>query len=225
MHLESHVACGWLLANLWPGATKRQRFLITLSAAISDADGLTYLVSGDLYAHWHHTVGHNIFAAIAMTTAALLLTRGRQWLPMLLLTQIGFWSHMIGDYFFSGWGVAIFWPLSHNEVMYRPRIGLDHPINIALCYAAYIYCAASIWIHRRTILEFFWPSMDALLIRMFGRRTATCHICSRRTGVLCDTCGKPVCLRHAQITTSLTIRCTACRNTPSEVGYRCTQRT
>jgi membrane-bound metal-dependent hydrolase YbcI (DUF457 family) len=210
VHIESHAACGWLLANLWPGASCRQRLTITLSAVISDADGLGYLVSADLYARWHHTIGHNVFAAALVSVAAVALAGRPKWGWVLCLTQLGFWSHLVGDYFFAGWGVPLFWPISHEEVMYRPRMGLDHPINLALSYGAFVYFAVSLWLHRRTPLALVWPVLDRLLVRVFRKAYLSCHLCGRRTSVQCDTCGKPVCLRHAQVTRQMKIRCRAC---------------
>jgi membrane-bound metal-dependent hydrolase YbcI (DUF457 family) len=219
VHIESHVACGWLLANLWPSASWRQRLAITLSAVISDADGLGYLVSADLYVRWHHTIGHNVFAAVLVSGAAVALAGKPKWGWVLLLTQLGFWSHLVGDYFFAGWGVPLFWPISREEVMYRPRMGLDHPINLVLSYGAFVYFAASLWLHGRTPLALVRPALDRLLVRVFRKANLSCHICGRGTSVQCDGCGKAVCLRHAQITRRMQIRCRACAAaTPANVG-------
>ena len=210
MHIESHLACGWILANLLPGSTRRERLAITLSAVISDADGLGYLVSADLYSRWHHTIGHNVFAAVAVGIVAIWLTRLHCWPIILLLTQLGYWSHIVGDYFFSGWGVPIFWPVSRYEILFHPVMRLDHPINMALSYGALAIFAGSIWVLGRSPLEFLWPKFDGLLARLVAPRRCVCHFCGRRTGIICDRCHQPVCVRHGQTNRKLQITCRAC---------------
>lgn len=210
MHVEAHLACGWLIANASGLQSRRDRFLITLSAVVADADGLTYLFSVPAYATWHHVGGHNIFAAgLVVLLAAALASRARWW-AMGLLALLGFASHWLGDYFLSGWPLQTFWPISDSEVMFRPRIGLDHPINITLSYAAILFMAGSAWLFGRTPLDFIWPKLDALLVSMTRKRSQRCGACGRKTNQRCVECGQGVCFRHAKISSGMVVRCSAC---------------
>lgn len=211
MHVEAHLACGWLIANVSRLPSRRDRLLITLSAVAADADGLSYLFGTSAYADWHHVGGHNIFAAGLVVVLASVLTAQAKWWVMGLLALAGFASHWLGDYFLSGWALETFWPVSRSEVMFRPRIGLDHPINIALSYASLVFMAGSAWLFGRTPLEFVWPKLDALLVSMTRRRDKACAACGGKTNQVCAGCGQPVCLRHARVSTRMVVRCSACQ--------------
>lgn len=210
MHVEAHLACGWLIANASGLQSRRDRVLITLSAVAADADGLTYFFGVPAYATWHHVGGHNIFAAALVVLLAAALAARARWWVMALLALLGFATHWVGDYFLSGWALQTFWPVSDSEVMFRPRIGLDHPINIALSYASILFMAASAWIFGRTPLEFIWPRLDALLVSMTRRRSHHCRVCGHKTNQLCAECRQGVCFKHARISAGLIVRCGHC---------------
>lgn len=198
MHLETHLAIGWALSNVFPQFSRRQRLLVSLAALLPDADGLSYLVGETAYSNWHHTVGHNVFASAAALLLASLLA-GRRRMLVILATQIAFWSHLAGDYFMSGWPVEFLWPVSREGWMFRPAIRLDHPANIALAYASWALLAGSWWIWRRTPLEFLWPKLDALVAR--GLHPAT---------LKCDVCGQPMSLKRGKIVKGLRLACQDC---------------
>lgn len=220
MQLESHLAVGWLLANLAPGGGRRFRALVTFSALAPDLDGVSYLLGQDAYAHSHHIYGHNVFAGAVFTIlCTALASRGsRRW--MLLSATIGFASHWAGDYFLSGWPLMSFWPVSRTEVMFRPRIGLDHPINHVLSFASLIFLAASTWWWRRTVFESVWPAMDKLLSGLTLPRDKRCATCMARTAQTCDTCGAAVCLKHARVTRRLTVQCAECARAETSAASR-----
>ncbi len=210
MQLESHCAVGWLIGNLVPGAGRRVRAIAVFSAMAPDLDGVAYAFGPDAYSRSHHVYGHNVFAGMVFTLFCVWLARPGWRTVVALVAGLGFASHWAGDYYLSGWPLMTFWPISHAEQMYRPRIGLNHPINQMLSYASLLFFVASIWFWHRTIFETVWPSMDRLLVGLTRPRTMHCAICQRRTAQSCSVCGKPLCLRHARISIRTTIHCPAC---------------
>jgi hypothetical protein len=210
MQLESHLAVGWLMGNLVGGADRRFRGLVAFSALAPDLDGVPYLFGPDAYSASHHVYGHNVFfGLLVMVACTLLVPRGWR-AKMALLSALGFASHWVGDYYFSGWPLMTWWPLSRDEVMHRPRIGLDHPINHALSYASLTFFVVSTFFWKRTIFEPVWPAMDRLLVGLTRPRTLRCATCQRRTAQQCARCGVAVCLRHGRITRRWLVSCAAC---------------
>jgi membrane-bound metal-dependent hydrolase YbcI (DUF457 family) len=200
MHLETHLAIGWALGNIFPQFSRRQRLLVSLAAIFPDADGLSYFAGEMAYSNWHHTIGHNVFASGVVLLMASLLT---EWHRILVIfaAQLAFWSHLAGDYFMSGWTVEFLWPISRDGWMFRPAIRLDHPANIILSYASWVFMAASWWIWRRTPLEFIWPKFDALVARAVHPSTLTC-----------DVCNQPMTLKRGRVLKGLRLVCLECVN-------------
>ncbi len=207
MHLESHLAIGWLMGNLVPRADRRFRALVTFSAMAPDLDGVSYLLGPDAYSRAHHVYGHNIFAGIACTILCAALASPGWRIRTTLFAALAFASHWVGDYYFSGWPLMTFWPFSRHDVMYRPRIGLDHPINMVFGYVSLAFLFLSPFVWKRTVFETFWPAMDRLLSGYTQPRTLSCALCHRPTAQQCARCGKPICLRHGKISRQLTITC------------------
>ena len=210
MNIEAHMAVGWAMANVLPHSSRLDRLAIMSAAMISDADGLSYLAGADAYANWHHTFGHTLFLAAPLAAAGILMTQSGRRLAVTLLILLGFASHLVGDYFLSGWELQLLWPADAWTVQFAPRIGLDHPINVWLSYASFIFMAATLWWARRTPLEFVWPRLDQLLARVTARPSSQCHVCGRRTGIICDQCGRPTCLRDALVRRGLRLVCKSC---------------
>ena len=193
------MAAGWLLGNVWPGAGRRERLIALAAASISDLDGLSYLAGQSAYVNWHHTIGHSVITMVPLLLVAGLAARKERMISTILLIELAFVTHLLGDYFFSGWGLQLFWPLSHHEIMFRPRIGLDHPINIALSYLSFALVAASLWIWNCSPLELVWPGADALLVRAVHPHSLRCDECgielhiwravlARNYRIVCRTC-------------------------------------
>ena len=199
VNLEVHIAAGWLLGNLWPGAGRRERLLALAAASLSDLDGLSYLAGRFAYVNWHHTIGHGVLTMAPLVLLASLVARKGRMLSTALLIELAFLTHLLGDYFFSGWGLQLLWPISHHEVMFRPRIGLDHPVNIALSYLSFLLMAGSLWIWGRSPLEFIRPGADSLLARAVRPRR-----------LRCDECGQKLLLSRAVLAGGYRIICRTC---------------
>lgn len=218
MQLETHLAIGWLMGNLVPGGDRRLRGLVCFSALAPDLDGVSYVLGPDAYSNSHHVYGHNVFAGIAFTFVCFALSRPGWRLVTTALAAAGCASHWVGDYYLSGWPLMTFWPVSRHEVMYRPRIGLDHPINQVLSIASILFFIVGAFVWKRTIFEFVWPAMDRLLVGLTLPRTDRCAVCERPTAQHCIRCGNALCLRHARLTGGMRVTCAACPGLPVTVG-------
>jgi membrane-bound metal-dependent hydrolase YbcI (DUF457 family) len=210
MHLETHLACGWLIANLLPRSSRRERLLITATAVASDSDGLSWLAGTAAYARWHHTFGHTLLTMLAIGLAAVIAAPAGRRAVAGAFALVACSTHLAGDYFLSSWPLPLLSPLSSVGYRHVPPVPLDHPVNIGLSYAGLTFCAASLWWWKRTPLELLWPRLDHLLARMARARHHVCRHCGRRTAVTCDVCGKAICFRHAIVSRRLQVRCRAC---------------
>lgn len=211
MTTEAHMAAGWILAHLGGRETRRFRALVTFAAVAPDLDAISYVFGTNAYANTHHALGHNIFFSLLLSglCAWLFRARGRRGMvKMLLFSQLAFYSHYFGDYFFSGFPLVYYWPVSDRDFIYSFKFTLGHPINLAFSYASLVIVIAMTPLVGRTPIELVWPELDRRLINLLRRRDLACHICGRRANERCTTCGQPCCLRHASLDRHARIHCT-----------------
>jgi hypothetical protein len=217
MNTEAHLAAGWILAHLGGSAgARRFRALVTFAAVAPDLDAAAYVLGERAYATCHHAVGHNVFFSLLVSAGSVALARGHRW-KVFLFTQLAFYSHYYGDYFFTRFPLEFFWPLSHKGYVYSYRIGLDHPVNLVLSYLSFIVIIAMAVAYKRTPVELLSPELDRRLVNLFRRRDKRCHVCGRGAVEACAACGRPACLRHGRIVRGFTVRCPDCA-TVAEVG-------
>lgn len=209
MNTEVHLAVGWLLANLAAPEDRRARALVTLSALAPDVDALSFFFGPAAYSEYHHTVGHNIFFSLAFSALAIWLSRSHR-LRILLLTQIGFYTHYFGDYFLTRFELVYFWPISNRPFIYSYGIGLDHPINLGLGYASFVgFVLMAMWF-KRTPIEMVSIELDRRIVNLFRRKPLACHVCGGKANEMCVDCGQPTCVRHGRVTKRFAVRCSEC---------------
>ncbi len=215
MNLEAHMAAGWVLGNLVPGENRRFRGIMVAAAMAPDLDGITYLAGGDVYARWHHVLGHNVFVAAAMVAVAAWLARraGRRWggvAKVGAFAGLALLSHWLGDYYLSNYPLSPWWPVSDFSVKSIHSVGLDHPVNHAIGYASLALMAGSVWIWKRTPLEFVSRELDAHVVNLARDKPLSCQVCARPANELCYSCGAPVCIRHARLDRRFHVQCPSC---------------
>lgn len=210
MHLEAHASLGWLLATTYPGS-RRFRLMTVLSAIIPDLDALAYLFGFQAYVDYHHVLGHNILFSLIFSGFAVLLVRDAR-SKVFFYTQIGFWLHFFGDYFFTLYPLYPFWPFSSAGFLSEHAIGLAHPMNtLFLMLGLAAMTIPAFWI-KRTPLEFISPSLDQRIVNFFfTSKKEECMICGRKTNEICPKCSRPVCLRHAALTKGFSFHCHDCQ--------------
>jgi membrane-bound metal-dependent hydrolase YbcI (DUF457 family) len=183
--------------------------LVTFAAVAPDLDALSYVGGEHVYARMHHALGHNVFFGIIVSVVSVLLLRGRAW-KVLLFTQLAFYSHYFGDYFFTRFPVEFWWPVSSRGYVYSYRIGLDHPVNLFLSYLSFVVMVGMAVAWKRTPVEVVSPELDARVVNLFRRKAGRCDVCGRGANERCGGCGKAVCMRHGRIGWGFRVRCDAC---------------
>jgi membrane-bound metal-dependent hydrolase YbcI (DUF457 family) len=212
MNTEAHLALGWVLAHAG-GAREGRGFraAITIAALAPDLDALSYAFGPRAYSNWHHAAGHNIFFSFASSAACVwFCRRSSAWWKVLAFSQLAFYSHFFGDYFFTRFPLEFFWPVSHRGYIYSYRIGLDHPINLVFGYASFLLFVAYGMIYQRTPIEIISVELDRRIVNLFRRRRLSCHVCGRGAVEICSRCGRAACLRHGRIGRGFRVMCSAC---------------
>ncbi|MHC4253973.1 MAG: metal-dependent hydrolase, partial [Planctomycetota bacterium] len=156
MQLEAHAGIGWILAQAatlrsdatdadprpvgrnsahrsgCSGADRRLRGAILLAAVLPDVDAASYLFDQLAYLRYHHVVGHNLFFGLAVSAAAAWFCRGRR-LRALVFTQLAFWAHFFGDYFFTVYAISYLYPVSNVQILFEralPRAPGEHGARV-----------------------------------------------------------------------------------------------
>lgn len=120
-------------------------------------------------------------------------------------------SHILGDYFLSGWPIALWFPFSRMEILNTNALWLGHPVNHALSLLAVACMAWMGWIFKRTPFEVFSASFDARVCNLLFRgKPLTCAICGAPANERCSACGNAACVRHWPLTVRGASRCTRC---------------
>jgi hypothetical protein len=218
MNVEAHLAAGWVLAHCAPRSLRESRAFrgaVTFAAMAPDLDAISYVFGERAYATYHHAVGHNLFFGllVSIVLTGLPAFRGRRG-TVLLYTQLAFYSHFFGDYYFTRFPLEAFWPLSHKGYIHSYRIGLDHPINLFLSYFSFVLIILMGGLFKRTPMEFLSPELDHRLVNLLRAKPLRCHVCGRKANETCTDCARAVCSRHGRITRGFRVRCTACHALP-----------
>jgi membrane-bound metal-dependent hydrolase YbcI (DUF457 family) len=209
MQIFAHAGIGWVLAEAGRG-DRRFRQVVFLSALLPDLDGLSLLFGLGAYGTYHERITHSIpFAILVSAIGAFLCRRYR--LRAVVFTQLAFLSHLVGDYFLTGWPMALWFPFSQVEVLFQHALWLGHPVNHALSVLAVLVMAWMGWRFKRTPFEVFSEKLDTRVCNLlFREKTLSCFICGRPTNERCSHCGKPVCVRHTPLTLRSMPRCPEC---------------
>jgi len=212
VYSEVHATVGWLLAQP-VDADRNFRASVTLAGLAPDLDAATYLLGPNWFSRYHHVWTHNLFFGLAVSCIAASCSRERR-TRTFLFTQLAFWAHYFGDYFFSRMPIAAFWPLSDAKFGYVGALALWHPFNHLLVWVSLVALALVALRLKRTPLEILSPNLDARFVNFFFRRRDTpCGDCGKLGNETCATCGKPVCGNHAAMGEGFEAVCVDCKGT------------
>jgi inner membrane protein len=210
MQVFAHAGIGWILAEAGRG-DRRFRQAVFLAAVIPDIDGLSLLAGLEAYSTYHDRITHSVpFAVLVSLIGAAFCHRHRA--KVVVFTQLAFFSHILGDYFLSGWPIALWFPFGRTEIMSAHALWLGHPVNHVL-NAVSVACMIWMgWRFKRTPFEVVSASLDQRVCNLlFRRKTLSCNECGKPSNERCSTCGKPICVRHAPLSFGFAARCSRCR--------------
>lgn len=164
MHVPTHILSGWCVANGLP-TTPAQRLAAMVAATAADVDGLSRLLGEDAYWTYHHTFGHNVFFAVALSAACAACVRQRPTFTFALCLLVAH-LHLVLDYFGSGpgWHVHYLWPFKAGVLRNPNAWPFDSWQNRSA------FCLLLAWTlliairRRRTPLERIAPRLDRRLV-------------------------------------------------------------
>ena len=165
MHIPTHFLSSWALANA-PKFTTKERFFCLLVGTLPDIDGIGIVVSQEAYERYHHVVGHNFLAGVALS-GGLALASQRKWFAFFFYLVV-FHFHIFLDLLGSGigWTVSYLWPFSSRRFEWETVAwqfgGWENKVAFLITVAAMIWIAKKF---HRTFFEYWFPEGDKILLR------------------------------------------------------------
>ena len=173
MHISTHLMSGWCVGAAFP-LTARERAACMMAATLSDLDGVSLAFGRDAYEHWHHVIGHNVFAGvlIAITTSRFATSSRRWWMRCLAFAL--FHLHLLMDYYGSGpgWQIQYGWPITDKGLWSEDAWEFGAWQNYAAMVTLLVVSVGlAIW-KRITPFELVAPGIESdwqrLLTKLFG---------------------------------------------------------
>jgi membrane-bound metal-dependent hydrolase YbcI (DUF457 family) len=202
---------GWVLAHV-VRADRPTRVWCLVASLAPDVDGLGLVLGTRLYEAFHHVLAHNFLFGVGLVALSA------RWVGVRLVPLIAVFAafvlHLVGDYYGSGYGWALWplWPLSSFEIMNPtawPFVSWQNNV-IGVTFLA-TTVGIAIW-PGRTPLESVHPQIDRAVVDALQLRVwrAACASCEGRASARCAGCRAALCPRHAAGGT-LAPRCSDCR--------------
>ena len=162
MYFHAHAGIGWILAEAGRGDSKFRR-AVFLTAIAPDLDAISYVLGLSVSLSHHHVWAHNLVFSLIVSALSMLYCAKRR-LRAFLFTQTAFYTHYLGDYFFTTWPQSYLFPFSHRAFFTPHAFHLWHPVNdwlgLGLLLVVFVLCL----VLRRTPLEVLSPEADARLV-------------------------------------------------------------
>lgn len=139
-----------------------------MAAFLPDLDAISFFWGEGAYVKYHHAISHGLVFSLICSAWAIYSCRNTPWYKVLLWTQLGFYTHYFGDYFFTQFPLYYFWPLSEQGFLYPDAVALWHPINKVfqwISVAALIFFAVK---NKRTPIEIISEKWDKKVIASFS---------------------------------------------------------
>jgi hypothetical protein len=166
MYLGAHAGVGWLLAEAG-GGDRRFRSWVLLASILPDIDAVTYLLGPTMYLKYHHMLSHNLLFSLIVSGLSAYFCREYRW-KAFLFTQLAFYSHYFGDYFFTRFKLYFFFPFSNVSFEFSKAFYLGHPINWVLMFTGILLLAMLAVKFKRTPVEVFSVNLDRRVIHSFA---------------------------------------------------------
>ncbi|MGA1869606.1 MAG: metal-dependent hydrolase [bacterium] len=209
MHAITHAGLGWFLANIGD-EDRRFRGSVLLASIIPDIDGITVFLGLTSYDQYHHLFCHNLLFSLAVSLISVWFAKKRR-IKTFIFTQLAFYTHYFGDYFFTRYPLYYFWPFSDKAYLSPHGVWIGHPVNYIFCLLALLYFVYIAAKYGRTPIEPFHPILDLRLVNTcFRRKPLSCSFCGRSTNEFCSHCNSSVCKHCAIIDKNFEIFCSSC---------------
>jgi len=199
--------------------TRRFRQAVLLASVLPDLDGVFTFYSQTLYETYHDRITHSLLFSLVVSAIAGMFCR-KERIKAVLFTQIAFYLHYFGDYVFSGWPLAYWFPFSKEMYIFKHAFWLGHPINYILWLVSFVVIVIMAWRIKRTPFEAVSAQLDERICNyLFRNKDSVCAFCSTLTNERCVKCGASVCIRHGPLNMAFEPNCIKCK------GHRTTPRT
>jgi hypothetical protein len=180
----THFLIGWGVASCAPSLQKRDRAIVAIASVIPDIDGLgmfAELATRDSkhpllwWTEYHHTLAHNITAAIVYTIVALLISRRR--LLTASLSFLSFHLHLLGDIVGARGPDGFQWPIPYLlpfsdawQLQWDGQWALNAWPNIALTLVLLAATFALAWQRGYSPLEMVSARADRAFVATLRNR-------------------------------------------------------
>jgi len=168
MQVFAHAGIGWILAEAGQG-DRRFRQVVFLSSVLPDLDGISILFGIEAYGNYHDRITHSVPLAIIVSLIGAVLCRNYRFRTV-VLTQLGFISHILGDYYLSGWPIVLWFPFSLEQIIFAHALWLGHPVNFLLSALAVACIVWMGWRYKRTPIEVLSVRLDRRICNMYFQR-------------------------------------------------------
>jgi inner membrane protein len=120
MTLGSHLLASWLLAHACK-LPQRERRLVAVAGVLPDLDGFGWVLdrintmnggTSDLYFQYHHILGHNLLATLAIACIVLFAAQAQKWLAASLALGVAH-LHLFCDMLGSRGPDGYQWPIAY----------------------------------------------------------------------------------------------------------------
>jgi inner membrane protein len=183
MNPITHGLIGWSTAHLAPGLSCRDLAFIVAAALAPDLDGLGIVAelatrSSERpllwWSEYHHTFGHNLPFAVALSGAAWLVTRRA---VVALLVFLNVHLHLLGDLVGargpdgSQWPIPYLWPFSESPqltVSWQWALNAWPNLLISLLLLAHLFWLA--WARGVSPLGLVSTRANAALVKALRNR-------------------------------------------------------
>lgn len=179
----THLLVGWSIANAAP-LNRRERALVTVAGVIPDADGFGLVVDfasrgwqqpTELWAKFHHVLGHNLGLALLCCLCCLLLAKKR--LLTALLAFVAFHAHLLGDLVGARgpdgeqWPIHYLWPFADlPQWTWRGQWALNAWPNFALTAVLLVLLFYLAWSRGYSLLGLLSTRLDGHLVTALRQR-------------------------------------------------------
>ena len=183
MTLGAHLLAGWIIANSFR-LGQRERRIVTFASLAPDLDGIGWLadrvnakfgMETDFYFQFHHVIGHNLLACIAIAALSLMAANKQKWLTCWLALGAAH-LHLVGDVLGSKgpdgyqWPIAYLHPFSENYLwVWRGQWELHAWQNSAITLGMLSFAIYWGWRKNYSFVEVISVRLDKEFFKMLTR--------------------------------------------------------